>query len=430
MTTPADTHRAGPFSPDFRTAEQQPKLSISDYDALADLFLGDSDPDDPAHSDDLEADHADADPVHTFAPTPPSIMTERTTVEAVIVGHLPVRANLWVMQHARMTADALGQTVAVLRTFGDEIAIDLLSPGAGRRNFNTVDARSLDDALAAAASAASHWIVTADELAEPELIHGAGIDIVSLLTSAARSSTVAAYRTLKHATSGHDSDTDRTFRFVILGSEADDADRAAEQLRSVAGAFMETRVEVTTGPRQIDATRAVPVYRGRLGEDCPSVIELIHRGERLADESPNSERTVKATREPESRMEPAAPVSPAMRLCSMLENLTDLPLTCPIEPTVQLALDAEGRIHILATGDGTDPIRSLTQAGAWASLNRELILAAAQRTDAEPGEPVLHLLVDDVPANRRLLDAPIRVHLLRSIPVKGSEPVWFSTPLN
>ncbi|MFI4856122.1 MAG: hypothetical protein ACIAQF_14215 [Phycisphaerales bacterium JB065] len=430
MTTPADIHRAGPFCPDFRSTEPKPALSISDYDALADLFLGEGESPDSDRADDTNSDGADSEPVRTFAPSPPAPVTDRTTIEAVIVGHLPVRASLWVMQHARLTADSLNQTVAVLRTFGDEVAIDLLSPGNGRRSFNTVDARSLDDALATASSAANHWIITSDELSEPDLISHEGVDSVSLLTSAARSATVAAYRTLKHALSSPDPTSERTFRFVVLGSEPEDADRAAAQLRAVSEAFMDLQVEVVTGPRHIDATRSVPIYRGRLSEDAPSAIELIRKSEQLASVKPKTERSVKATREPDSIETSKSTESQILRLCSHLENLTDLPLTCPIEPQVQLALDDEGRIHILATGDAPDPVRSLTQAGAWASLNRELILAAAQRTDAEQTEPVLHLLVDDVPANRRLLDAPIRVHLLRSIPTNQGEPVWFSTPLN
>lgn len=430
MTTPADIHRAGPFCPDFRSTEPKPALSISDYDALADLFLGEGESSDSTHTQETNSEDAASEPVHTFAPTPPAPMTGRTTIEAVIVGHLPVRASLWVMQHARLSADSLNQTVAVLRTFGDEVAIDLLSPGSGRRNFNTVDARSLDDALATAASAASHWIVTSDELSEPDLIRDEGVDSISLLTSAARSATVAAYRTLKHALSSPDSIPERTFRFVVLGSEPDDAERAAAQLRSVSEAFMDTRVEVVTGPRHIDATRAVPIYRGRLTEDAPSPVELIRKAEQLTTVPPTTERTVKATREPQKVEKSESLESQTLRLCSILKNLTDLPLTCPIEPQVQLALDDDGRIHILTTDETPDPIRSLTQAGAWAALNRDLILAAAQRADAEPADPVLHLLVDDVPTNRRLLDAPIRVHLLRSIPTNQGEPVWFSTPLN
>jgi hypothetical protein len=219
---------------------------------------------------------------------------------------------------------------------------------------------------------------------------------------------------------------------VFLGSDPEDSARASTQLRSAVQASLDADIEVTVGPEQIDATRAVPLYRGRLTDQPGSIVDLVERGQQRAADQPRAERAVRATREPETAEPETRPTSlqDSLRLCTMLEGLTDLPLACPIEPRVQIALDNDGRIHLLATGDGPDPVRALAQAGAWASLNRELILAAAQRTSEASGDPVLHLLVEDVPANRRLLDAPIRVHLLRSVPVQGGEAVWFSAPLN
>lgn len=439
MTTPADSNSPNPFAPNFRTAEQ-PSLSISDYDALADLFLGDEPDGGPAddHTDRPTAPPmpgAHAPPVHPFMPpTPPMPDTKHApTIEAAIVGHLPVRASLWVMQHARDTADSTGETVAVLRATGDELAIDLLAPSATRRSFNTFDAKSLDDALALASRTATRWIISADELSEPQLLASDRVQAVSLLTSASRAATVAAYRTLKHAVGSADDAEDRSFRFVIMGSEPDDASRAATQLRHVTEAFLGRPVDVVTGASKIDATRAVPLFRGRLEAADADLLALIERARELpaeADEKVGG--PVIASREPEPTTVATEATDTDLRLCSLLSGLTDLALRCPIEPQVQLALDDDGRIHLLASDESVaDPVRSLTQAGAWAALNRELILAAAKHdspTDAD--EPVLHLLVHDAPTNRRLLDADIRLHLLRRIPVEDAEPVWFSAPLN
>lgn len=432
MTTPADTQSPNPFAPNFRAAER-PSLSISDYDALADLFLGDE-PDDE-QTDHPESPEPQTPTSHSFPPAiPPMTQAKYTpTIEAVIVGHLPVRASLWVMQHARDTADSTGETVAVLRATGDELAIDLLAPSATRRSFSTFDAKSLDDALALASRTATRWIISADELSEPQLLSSERIDTVSLLTSASRAATVAAYRTLKHAIGSSEGDGEREIRFVILGSEADDASRAATQLRHVTEAFLGRPVDVITGASKIDATRAVPLFRGRLDESDADLLGLIDRARELPAEADNDvERPVRASREPEPKTVATKDTNTDLRLCSLLSGLTDLAIRCPIEPQVQLALDAEGRIHLLASDASvTDPVRSLTQAGAWAALNSELILAASQHeVSAISAEPVLHLLVSDVPTNRRLLDAPIRLHLLRRIPVENAEPVWFSAPLN
>lgn len=432
MTTPADTHSPYPFAPRLHNPDE-PKLGISDYDALADLFLGEE-------AEDHEMDSAAAPmPIASSTDREPESHPDRDhraqsrtpKIEALLVGHLPVRASFWVTQHARAVADETGQTVAVLRMIAGDVSIDLLAPSSTKRSFTTIDARSMSDALAVAGRAASHWMIVVDELAEADIITSPDLDRITLLTSANHPAVLNAYQTLKRMLGVIDTTNPPELGVVLLGSSAEDADRTVRQIRHAASTFLSTPIEVCVGPERIDATRAVPIYRGKAIDDY-SAMEMVRCATDLADslpaDDPSSssrvERTVKASREPQ-------PVTERSVLARYIEGLDPLSLTCPIEPTVQLALDADSRIHLLATGDGPDPVRSLTQAGAWASLNRELILAAAQRSTADTREnPVLHLLVDDVPNNRRLLDAPIRVHLLRAVPVQNAEPVWFSAPLN
>jgi hypothetical protein len=436
MTTPADTQRVNPFAPAFESADT-PRLGISDYDALADLFLGDDSDTTPDNSPEPAA------PIHTFTPaaapardTSEAPEPAQQIIEAVIVGHLPVRAQFWAMQYARSAADDTGHTVAVLRCIGDDLSIDLLHPSATRRAFSTIDAKSLDDALAIAGRNATHWLLVVDELSEPQLIQSAEINRITLLTSAARPAIIAAYQVLKHISTSEQPDTDRTTRVVVMGSEPEPARHAASQLTHAAGTFLATEIEVTVGCEKIDSNRAVPLFRGHQ-PPATSALDLIHRAHSAATRTTPGERTVTARREPAPEASPALqskqtpPITETTTLAHYIEGLTPLTHRCPIEPLVQLALDADSRIHLLACATITDPLRSLTQACAWASLNRDLILAAAQRDPVDtPAEPIMHLLVDDVPTNRRLLDAPIRLHLLRSVPVQNAQPVWFSAPLN
>jgi len=426
MTTPADSQSPYPFAPRLHTADE-PSLGISDYDALADLFLGDE------HEEPIQTP-----PVQTVA-APPTIASIQpneepeptATIEAVLVGHLPVRAQFWVTQHARSVADQSGQTVAVLRMNSGDVSLDLLAPADTRRAFSTIDARSLDEALTLAGRAAKHWIVVVDELAEPELIASDDLDRITLLTSADRPAVLNAYQLLKRTLAAIDATQSPNLGVVLMGSSREHASRTAAQITHACTTFLSSPIEVTVGSERIDATRAVPIYRGRPNTESKAT-DLVQTAIRLADSQRSdvedqplrTERTVKAQREPKHTNDSCTV------LARYIEGLEPLSLTCPIEPQVQLAIDEHSRIHILATGDAADPVRSLTQAGAWASLNHQLILAAAQRTDASEPEPILHLLVDDVPTNRRLLDAPIRVHLLRSIPVQNAQPVWFSAPLN
>ncbi|MEM9374349.1 MAG: hypothetical protein AAGA55_11975, partial [Planctomycetota bacterium] len=54
---------------------------------------------------------------------------DRPVIEIVVLGHLPVRASLWVRQYACQSARKRSEPVALLRSAGDSVALDLITGG-------------------------------------------------------------------------------------------------------------------------------------------------------------------------------------------------------------------------------------------------------------------------------------------------------------
>jgi hypothetical protein len=118
----------------------------------------------------------------------------------------------------------------------------------------------------------------------------------------------------------------------------------------------------------------------------------------------------------------AAPrgTSQARALSEHLDQLVVLPARCPNARQVEIAVDSDGRAHLLADGRGGEwrvnqAVADLTVAAAWLEEYAGMIL----RDRAGGGPVVQHVFVDQPKFGRRLLDSALRVHLLMSVDVAG-----------
>lgn len=117
-------------------------------------------------------------------------------------------------------------------------------------------------------------------------------------------------------------------------------------------------------------------------------------------------------------------------------GLAALPVRCPHAPGVELAIDGDGGLHLLAhmagqggmaAPGGHDPVHALLAASAWAAEHTPLLQFAAPAM--KDWCPTLHVLTGDAKAVRGLLATGIRVHLLSPVSVAGREG-WFCGALN
>lgn len=127
-------------------------------------------------------------------------------------------------------------------------------------------------------------------------------------------------------------------------------------------------------------------------------------------------------------------------LAHHLTGLATLNLTCPYAPDVEFALDASGRLQVLARFDrrhlDESSLGVLLIAAEWALAHGTLLRAAAPsltgRADATINtdhKPVMHVFTAEPKRVRRLLETDVRVHLLSPVNVDGRAG-WFCTALN
>lgn len=426
MSTPPPPHsQFAPFSgrTPFPTAAVEPRdmrsSGESEYDALADLFLG------------------ERTPAPRVLVRPPG----RSNIEAVIVGHLPVLASAWVQQYARHRSIEQQSPIAMIRLRAGEASVELI----GAKPDSLSPAASLNDALSIAAAHASVWLVRVDEPDEPALPETPGVGTLTVLTGADEAAVVSAYRTLKHvAPRGGDEASPPNVRIAIMGADPLKAAQAVAKLERAAEAFLGTPVQVSACVAKIGGAPTVPLYRGPWEGDVTELLALVRsaspRSARTALRHPPAERPAPA---PSGRPTTDAVVSrlgklhsggstPApARLAGHIPGLTALSFDCPYAPGVEVAADEHGAIHLLGRLEGQG-LGALMTAQSWIKAHAGLIRLAAGShvNDAGLASPAtLHLFTSDARRVRALGDAAVRLHLLASVEA-GGQSVWFSTPLN
>jgi len=128
-----------------------------------------------------------------------------------------------------------------------------------------------------------------------------------------------------------------------------------------------------------------------------------------------------------------------LRQCGELAGGASLEARCPRHPNIQLLLDQQGVLHLLArhpTEAGSDPsatLAELMQTAAWAREHAALLhLTQRQMAFDRDAEPMLHLFSDrpkDAVALTRQIHPRLKVHLLQAVHV-GEAATWVCNALN
>lgn len=274
---------------DQRPTDEQPPTPFprlsgdgGEYDALADLFLGDPELG-PRPATVNRARHApppiptpEGGPVPRSTPEP----ARPAVVEAVLLGHLPVRASIWVRQYASAVGSSLGRPVGLLRIGPEASSVELVGPGAERLAVSAEEpAEELGEALRRVAGMADRWIIRVEEAAEAGLAECEGVDEVTILTGSDEAAVVASYRLVKSLAAAWDqtfgSEAGPTLGLAIMGSSGEQALAAGEKLERAAAAFLNRPVRVTARVPKIGVSAAATVYRGAEALDARQLIAII-----------------------------------------------------------------------------------------------------------------------------------------------------------
>ena len=389
-------------------------------------------------------------------------------VEAVVLGHLPVRATLWARQYACHRANETGERTALIRAASGSTAVDLIGDGVNGQKKES--ALSLGDALGRVCTHADRVILRVDESCEPELLERDEVDEITILTGADEAAVVASYRLIKALdvtlNERFGVDDGAQIRVAVMGAGHEQASDACTKLRNAVETFIERQVEIVVGSGRIDASATTSVYRDTVSHRGSAVLDGLLRAGRGLDEvegdlieesyremvgvefpasgvsvpAPGAQsRTEKrAQREPEPTPQRQATESPRIRegLCAMIPGLRAIEARCPKAPGVELGVDEDGRLHLLVCDEDTrDAMNRLLAAQVWARNNLGLLIRAEPSVAApsadrdEDTDAAMHLISPDPVGVREIYDTSVRVYSLARVRV-GNVIAQVATPIN
>lgn len=280
------------------TITRDPAPPMAEYDALADLFLGDGGPalaPAPAQPQaapamrtlKLTSDQPAAAPRQAHAATTDragSTTTRKkvpmpTGFEALALGHLPVMASAWAMQYARSVAVARQEPVAVLRIGSGKVSLEVVGDqadtGAGL-------IESLDLAVRAAAQMTDAWMLRVDEPTETELSGIPGVNGITLLTGADEVAIVNSYRAIKGylengliSRVGDEDGPNVTLRLAVMGAPEERAKEAAERIRRAASTYLGCAVESVICSPKISPAATRTLFRSDAGASVKEIVASV-----------------------------------------------------------------------------------------------------------------------------------------------------------
>jgi hypothetical protein len=365
----------------------------------------------------------------------------KPSIELLLPAHLPVQGGLWLVPYAGREAGA--GTVVLVRMH--EETVDVAIIGAG--SIDLFGCTSMEEVLERTAKSDVHWIVQPPVDADPTSLLHCDADTVTLLSGADQAAVVGAYRLLKGLiTSAGDDETFPAMRLVVVGAEDKAATDAASRI--VQTAELQLEVSVDVGPAlpamgsscnvvsQVSFSRESNVVdlmgRIRNAHDAEEQLKTTERLEHPAVKEQAevaSEKTVEkpvyvvenTTREEESS------IKIEMDYASYIDGLLAIAPRCPEHEHVELAVDTDGRLHVLS--DAND-LRDASIVSSWIVRHRALVAMACGGLKLdETLTPVQHLFTDDAVSVADLHGTDLRMHLLAEI-VVGEQASMFCTPLN
>jgi hypothetical protein len=220
----------------------------------------------------LTAPDAQESAVHPHPrPFVPSVASP-AIVELVVVGHLPVRAGLWLTQYADDVAREEGPT-GLIRLDADQMILEVLRGDESAAKASA--AATLREAVEMAAPGVRRWIIRAAPAADPASLLEATSDVITILSGADEIAVVGAYRAVKEL---HDAAavTGRglpRIELAVLGADRRAADEAADRIALTASTHLGIDITLRRCVRAMGALGSTLHFRFP-SEHAPSLIDL------------------------------------------------------------------------------------------------------------------------------------------------------------
>ena len=385
----------------------------------------------------------------------------KPSIELLLPAHLPVQGGLWLVPYAGR--EAAGGTAILVRMHED--TVDVAAIGTGNIEFN--GCTSMEDVLNRISGLEVHWIIQPPADADPTSLLHCDADSVTLLSGADQAAVVGAYRLLKGLiTSAGSKNEVPTMRLVVVGAEERSESDAASRIVQTAQLQLNVKLDVGPALPAMGSTSKVisqvSFSRGSNVVDLMGKIRNANSDEEMLETTARIEKPI-VFDEPvvsfvgemdavpteqnatdsvaETAPEPiVAPVeerpsvetivqSTTMKseYASYVDGLLAIAPRCPEHDHVELAVDMNGRLHVLA--DAND-LRDVAIVSAWIVRHGSLLAMACGGLKLTEGTtPVQHIFTDDAVAVADLHGTDVRMHLLAEVQVEGATGI-FCTPLN
>lgn len=372
-----------------------------------------------------------------------------STIELLLPAHLPVQGGLWLVPYAGRAA---GQGISMLVRMHEE-TVDVAAIGTGVADFT--GCTSIEEVISQLDAPISNWIVQPPADADPTSLLHCDADYVTLLSGADQAAVVGAYRLLKGliAATG-ESQPLPPIRLVIVGTEERASSDAASRIIQTAHHQLGVQIEVgqplpamgstNNVISQVSFARSSNVvdFMSRLRVKAEEALEeelpITHRFELPKDQSEKPQEepiqnietpTIEAAVIEETVVEEKvdAPDTTQRSFTSYVDGLLAIAPRCPEHEHVELAVDSNGRLHVLANAEH---FRDAAIVSGWTSRHGEILsLACGGLQIDQTMQPIQHLFTNNAVSVADLHGSGVMLHLLTEVEVEGNTGL-FSTPLN
>jgi hypothetical protein len=365
-----------------------------------------------------------------------------TSIELLLPAHLPVQGGLWLVPYAGREA-AQGTSILV-RMHEDTVDVAVL----GQADISLHGCESIEEVIERTQNQNVHWVVQPPLDANPTSLLHCDADRVTLLSGADQAAVVGAYRLLKGLISTTNEPIELpNIQLVIVGADERSAADAASRIVQTAHHQLDVHIDVGQAlPAMGSATKVVSQVTFQRSSNVVDLLGRIRNGEVVQEEcqvtprfpEPQIEVPVASTPEverpeaipeaiPETKVEQVAIEEERATFATHVEGLLAIAPRCPEHDHVELAVDTNGCLHVLA--DAQD-LRDASIVSAWAMRHQELLgMACGGLQIDKQATPIVHLFTNDAVSVADLYGSGVRMHLLADVDIDGHVGV-FCTPLN
>ncbi len=366
----------------------------------------------------------------------PSVV--RASVDLLLLGHLPVQGGLWLIPYAgRETEGGVG---ALIRMHEDTVDLAIV----GNSNVDISTCSSLEEAFEIVGPEVKNWMIQPPSDADSTALLHCDADRITLLSGADQAAVVGAYRLLKGlVVASGTTEAKPAMNLVIVGTEERAAHDAANRIVQTAHHQLGVQLSVSQ-PLPAMGSNSRVASQGSF-QRTSGVVDILTRiraaSQRESEpqgsqEVQEAEYTIPISTRPVVEIKEPIVETPSMDMhdksekqpyTSYVDGLIAIKPRCPEHEEVELAIDTNGNIHVLA--DAED-FRDAAIVSGWVVRHRELIAMACGAMEIDTSDaPKQHVFTDDALSVADLHGTNLALHLLTEVEVEGHTG-WFCTPLN